>query len=389
MKVLVWNIQRFTDAKFREGSVKRGKWSPKKIKVDPGPVLNYMGQVFDGNGSAAWRPDVVAILEVLAPPGDELGVPLRANTSGAYGLIELLANIKAWTGNENWRLVPPLKCNPAKPEGMKWAQAEAVGVFYNRNTVSFDGPNRWIAGASQPVGTGEPEDYPDPWNTMDFTQGTQNAGIVDFYLPNGTPLTFPGDGNRHPFVVDFTELEDAHRTIRFGFVHTSPGFHTAGTRQFAHVQEMRQDGAGAPAISIFAGDFNVNDYQVSKRREAFRPLQNQRFWKAFTKAQQRSTHYRKLKKAKPNNWDDYLGHRLIDNFLVRHQDDANSGDTLDYPKAAINCTEGSPAPYVTTMQVDLADIVTYKNATQEFHYWQNFFHIRRCSDHVPTFLDIT
>jgi hypothetical protein len=391
MKVLVWNIEKFTDAKFRDASVTRGNFSRKRIRLDPQPVLDYMRQVFNGNGNLNRRPDVVAILEALAPSDDNLGTPLPANSPGADGLIELLANIKVWTGNNLWRLVPPLKCNPAKPPNVPWAQSEVVGVFYNSNTVSFDGPNQWIAGASQVPAAGlVAGNYPAPWNNPLVTLNTQNAGMVDFYLPTThRQLTFPGAGNRRPFVVDFTELGGLQRTIRFGFVHTSPGFHTAGTREFAHVQEMRQNGAGDPAISIFAGDFNVNDYKIAQRREAFRPLQNQGFLKAFTKNVQHSTHYRKLSTARPNNWYDYLGHRLIDNFLVRHKAGLAVGAVAGYPKAAVDCAEGWPAPYVTTMHITIANLLTYNNPTEAFRWWENFWHIRKCSDHLPTFMNIT
>jgi hypothetical protein len=80
---------------------------------------------------------------------------------------------------------------------------------------------------------------------------------------------------------------------------------------------------------------------------------------------------------------------LIDNFLVRLKGGA-AAPVAGYPKAAVNCAEGWPAPpYATTMNITIPNLLTYSNSIEAFRYWENFWHIRKCSDHVPTFLDIT
>jgi hypothetical protein len=388
VRVIVWNVQRFTDAKFRDGYVYRGNFKRRRVDFYAAEVLAYMQQIVTGNGTVAHRPDVIAILEVLAPTANNLGRPLPAGSGGADGLIELLGNIKVWTGNANWRLVPPLKCNPAAPAGMPWAQSEVVGVFYDSATIRFDGPNRWIAGTSQPVGAGVPGNYPAPWNVVGNTLNTTNAGMVRFFRANGTEIVFPGAANRRPFVVDLTEIA-ANRTIRFGFVHTSPGYHLAGTREMADVLQMRGNAAADPPITVFAGDFNVNEYNALDSGYAYAPLAGQNFVRAFSTANQRSTHYDEVSDVRPGPWNNYQEWKLLDTFLVRLKAGGAAAAVAGYAKAAVNCTLGWPVPYATTMNITIANLLTYNNAIEAFRWWENFWHIRKCSDHTPTFLNIT
>lgn len=389
MKVLVWNVQRFTDAKFRDGYVYRGNFRPRRVNFYAAQVLAYMQQIFTGNGTAAKRPDVIAILEVLAPSDNALGAPLPQGSGGADGLIELLGCIKGWTLNDDWRLVPPLKCNPAAPVGVPWAQSEVVGVFYDSNRVRFDGPNRWIAGASQPPGVAAAGNYPAPWNDPTLTLNTTNAAMVRFFTAGGVELEFPGAANRRPFVVDLTEIGPPPRTIRFGFVHTSPGFHIGGTREMANIRQMKGNAPADPPITVFAGDFNVNLYNAAERAYSYAPLLGEQFAGAFNTWNQRSTHYEETGDARPGTWPDYQEHKILDTFLARLKAGGSDVAVAHYPKAAVNCALGWPAPYTTTMNISIANLLTYNNAIEAFRWWENFWHIRKTSDHTPTFLNIT
>lgn len=389
MKVLVWNVQRFTDAKFRDGYVYRGNFKRRRVYFNAAEVLAYMRQIFTGNGTAAKRPDVIAILEVLAPTDSALGAPLAAGTGGADGLIELLGYIKAWTGNDDWRLVPPLKCNPAAPVGMQWAQSEVVGVFYDSNRIRFDGPNRWIAGASQPPAAGAAGHYPAPWDEDGYTLNTTNAGMVQFFTAAGVELEFPGAANRRPFVVDLTEIGPPARTIRFGFVHTSPGYHIGGTREMANIRQMKGNAVADPPLTVFAGDFNVNLYNAGDRAYSYAPLYGEQFVGAFNTWNQRSTHYEETGDARPGTWPNYQEYKLLDTFLVRRKAGGSAVAVAGYAKASVNCTLGWPAPYTTTMNISIANLATYDNPTEAFRWWENFWHIRKTSDHTPTFLNIT
>jgi hypothetical protein len=399
MKVLVWNIEKFTEARLNDGQViKGGPLSRgRKIFLPGDEVLAYMAMVFNGNGQATHVPEVIAILEVLAPKNLAHGALLPHDSPGGVGLVSLLRLIKSWTGNNDWRIVPPLKCNPPPPAaGTPWSQAEVVGVLYDSSRITFSGPNGWINNSSQARAAGlvpaiyDPLDPASPWHDAGITGATALAGQVKFYQAGGAELQFPKPGNRSPFMVDFTERHGKARTIRFGFIHTSPGFHEKGTQEFAKIREMRGDGGavvGDPPITVFAGDFNVNAHYPVSSIVSYGPLRDQGFLMMFSSADFRSTHYYPYTDATPGPWFSYQQQQLIDNFLVRHKNPAEVAGAA-YDKIVIDAAAGTPAPYATTMHFTMANLLTYSNSTQAFRYWENFWHIRKCSDHMPTLLDI-
>lgn len=391
VKVLVWNVEKFTEAKFHAKTITVGNFSRKRRVIDVAEQIAYMQSVFTGANNASHTPEVVAILEALAPKEQNLGDLLDRESNGAKGLVTLLNYIKQWTGNNNWRLVPPLKCNPAKPDDTPWAQSEVVGVFYDKNRVTFNGPNHWIHNQSQLPGAGPAGQY-DPgvasiWNNAAITDNTTLAGQVRFYDSNGTEILFPNEQNRRPFLVDFTENYGKNRKIRFAFMHTSPGFHMGGTQEMGKIRELTPTGVGDPTISVAAGDFNVDDYYPLASNLAYRPLYNRRFRKMLNINDDYSTHYFGKKEAKPDHWYTYQQDKLIDNFLVWHRT-KTAANSANYKKASVDAALGFPHPYVTTMHIPIANYPLYTNRIEAFRWWENFWHIRSASDHTPIFLDI-
>ncbi|MDT9726215.1 hypothetical protein DUZ99_14635 [Xylanibacillus composti] len=391
MKVLVWNVEKFTEAKFQAKVIITGNWSKKRLRLPIDELLAYMEMVFTGNGNASHTPEVIAILEALAPDNQDLGELLDRNSGGARGLVAMLNYIKQWTNNNNWRLVPPLKCNTQKPANTPWAQSEVVGVFYDTSRVTFNGPNAWINNQSQQPGAGAAAQYDagvnSIWNDAAITNSTTLAGQVRFYETNGNEILFPNDQNRRPFLVDFTEQYGNNRKIRMAFMHTSPGFHLGGTRSMGKIAELTPTGGTDPTISIAAGDFNVNDYHTNSANKAYRPLSNRRFRKMLKKNEDYSTHYYRKRDAKPDTWDTYQQHMLIDNFLVWHRT-KTAANQATYEKASVDAALGFPNPYVSTMNIPIANYPNYTNPVEAFRWWENFWHIRKASDHTPIFLDI-
>ncbi len=406
MKIMVWNIERFTESRldhfteYRSGAL---TYKRRRIYHDRQNVRDYMQQVFTGNSVAAWVPHVAAILEVQAPWYQGLGAALADDSPGANGLIRLLDLIKTWTGNDNWRLVPPLKSNPELVIGQRGAAHEAIGVFYDKDEVRFTGPYRWIGGQSQPATSGIAARYPAPWRDVATTDNTRRAGIARYFTAAGVEITFPNNCHRRPFTVDFTERDGFQRDIRCCFLHTSPGYAYNGTRALGVTRELRDDAVGGPDLTVIAGDFNINDYQARICRQAFRPLTRRNFRQMFTRQNVDSTHYQVRAKATPYTrgrrdrrgnkglydgpWG-YLERKVIDNFLIRNRNGA-----LPVPaavrRAAMDAVYGYPdPPYAKTMNIAWDDYQIYTNAVAAFRWWENFYHIRHTSDHTPTFLEI-
>jgi len=395
MNIAIWNIEKFTDARLLDQIITTDTLFGGRTttKYDRAPLLAYMQEVFTGNNTLAFMPEVFAVLEVLVDTNLALGAPPKKGGSGANGLLELLKLIKKWTKNDSWHLVPPLKRNPVAVKGVKTAQSEVVGVFYDKSEVKFRGPYAWIAGQSQAPGAGASAAYPHPWNKADITDGTKLAGQVRYYDSTRTEITFPSLNHRRPFLVDFDELKGSQRHIRCAFMHTSPGFHIGGTQAMAEIDELSGDAVGDPDICVCGGDFNVNDYSTAVATKSYKPLYSKRYKKVLTPKVNHSTHYYPKRKAKPSNRFEYMQEELIDNFLVRYRT-KTAAKKAKYSGYSIDIVYPSPAPpFIPTLQDKLSRYPKFKKGDKPgpaalFRQWENFFHIRRCSDHTAIFLTI-
>jgi len=394
MKILIWNVKNFTISRLTTTQVKKeGKFTTQKVAIYPANVLAYFQEVFTGGAANAFQPEVIALLEVLTG-NDPLGTLLPADSTGAQGLFRLLKLTKQWTANTNWRLVPPLKMNPDKPLGndQRWAQNEVVGVLYDSTRVTFEGPNNWHAGQSQPppaVG----ELYggaTSPWRKAKITGATTKAGIVDFYDKDTHAIEFDDYHHRHPFLIDMKETYGTQRLVRMALMHTSPGYAEGGTREMAKITQLTP--APPPRVVVCGGDFNVNDWNTASARYSYKPLQDVRFRKQLKMKDDFSTHYRPPPEAEPKNWTGYLQHQLIDNFLIRWQT-TTEANKAKYNKATVDVVTPFPdPPYRTTMAIPLTGFAAFTGQdpgpVARFRQWPNFWHVRYTSDHTPIYLDI-
>lgn len=387
MKIMVWNIEQFTQAKLDDYlTYTEGYLTHKRRRIE-NPAYDrlwYMEHVFNAFNNVAYTPDVIAVLEVKAEPALNLGDVLGATYTN--GVINLLNYIKAWTGNANWLAVPPLKCNPQHDPLLVNVAQEAVAVFYNSATVTFEGPD--LRGAA----------YPAPWNGAAVSGGTLRSGRVNHVNGAGAPVHFPTNRHRNPFLVDFRERHGAARRVRCLFIHTSPGLHAQATRNIADIASMIPPAppvpAGTPDYYVACGDFNVNDWTIQASHghwNPYAPLEALNYRKQLG-TPNRSTHFYRKPEAIPTtvNPYGYMQREVIDNFLVRK----TAGAIPAYNSASINCVNGSPAPWGHAMGQALAVIqaivagpgVPGRIAT--FRQWQNFWCIAATSDHAPIWLNI-
>lgn len=393
MKIMVWNIEKFTDMKFQDYDRVRVDdltRKRKQIHYDANDRLYYMMQVFSASGNPANTPDVVAVLETMCDHGTPLGQPMPLLESS--GVTDLLTHIQFWTGNANWRVVPPLKCNPPRPlhYAHKWPAQEVVAVFYDSTTVSFEGPDTRPA-AVAPF-------YPAPWDQAAITNATNRQGRVNHVNAMGAPVTFPNNGNRRPFMVDFREIGGAARLVRCLFIHTSPqhgvaGAHVTGTAAIANIRDMNPatNATAAPDYYVACGDFNVNENIVAESAAAYAPLTAINYTKMLTIPGTASTHFRRKPKAQPLNPAKgpppfgYMKRAVIDNLLVCR---AAGPPAPAYVANVINCVTGAPGPWQTAMGTAFGVITAGPHAVATFRQWANFWCISATSDHAPIYLQI-
>lgn len=404
MKIMVWNIEKFTQAKFEDHeyypTANLGRKRKRQYNAGYDRVF-YMRRVVNAWGSAADRPDVIAIVETMINRDTALGRPM--NQLDSSGVLQFLTLIKAATGNNAWRVVPPIKCNPPKPalHVGKWAAQEAVAVFYNTHTVTFAGPDHWTAaGIQRPGGGGAPVAYPNPWHTGTITGATTRAGRVAHTDTAGNEVLFPAAMNRRPFMVDFREVGGAARLFRCLFIHTSPahgpaGTHVTGTTAVADIADMdpAHNTTAAPDYYVACGDFNVNDYWMHETNAAYPPLTALNYRRMLRTANTDSTHYLRDHEADPLNAPfSYQQVQIIDNFFVLRHPGPQPG-LATYTKVSIDSVEGAPAPWDSVMGQDLNTINAigpgiYPGPTATFRQWANFWSIVSTSDHLPIYLRI-
>lgn len=404
MKIMVWNIEKFTDKKFQDYKPKQKGTLGKRRRLTPLDTtwrLDYMRGIFNSNNNAGLIPDIIAVVETMVDDYSGLGQPM--SIFSADGVLQLLNLIKLTTNNQNWRVVPPIKCNPPKPifHAGKWAAQEAVATFYNTDTVLFEGPDYWNGHAIQRAPINPAQAYHAPWDDPNVTGGTGRAGRIAHTDANGAQVLFPADMNRRPFMVDFREAGGARRLFRCLFVHTSPqrgptGTHITGTTAIARIADMdpANNQTGAPDVYVACGDFNVNDYYAHERIVAYPALSRLNYKIILRTTNTDSTHYRRKDDATPQAAPFSYQHReIIDNFFVLHEPGPQPS-IAGYRRTSIDSVEGLPPPWVTAMHQDLATINAIVPAyrvpgpTATFHQWENFWCIIATSDHLPIYVRI-
>lgn len=388
MKIMVWNIEKFTNNKLEDAAPllpvrrKRSRSQVEQEAYDYGRRL-YLQQALTANNEPDFQPDVIAILEAMAGKRTSLGHPMKQVNSS--GVLNLLRYIKWWSRNKAWRMVPPLKCNPAQARRRyysieRYPAHEVVAVYYNSNLVSFEGPGS------------RSKDYPEPWNGSGITGNTRKAGRVHHVDTAGKAVKFPRNQNRRPFMVDFKEKYGGERLVRTLFIHTSPTSANWATYYVGTIADMnpKSNTTGTPDFYVAGGDFNVDEWYISggtRRWNPYDSLETKGYVKQFGTAA-RSTHFCRRGHAFPSiaNPYGYMQKTVIDNFLINNA--TNSTDP-DYTALVVNTVAGRPPPWTTSMESTLEEIMAWdKYKKIIFNEGGNFPHVPGTSDHAPVYLNI-
>lgn len=380
MNLQVWNILKFTVKKFGNYVYRTGGFAPRTYRFDAVFRQDYMQHAIGWYSETT--PDVFVILEAQCDRDTNLGDPMPMNS--AAGITMMLDYLKGWD-TDDWRVVPPLKCNPAHVDGGDNVAHEVVAVFYRADRFQLTGP------LARPAGG-----WPAPWDDDDITGNPATSGQVRFYTAAGAEIDFPDNYHRRPFMVDLQERAGRGRLFRLLFSHTSPGFHVGGTQAIAEIRELQVNGNGQPDVFVSAGDFNVNARNAHGAAAGFQPLANIGFDRIFSDRNAIST----ITKPKvgaypldpagafPRFPDGYLQDKILDNFLLRYN--TNYRWTKRPIEAFVyDPVRGFPNNYGTTMDQTLNDIAALPmRSIATFREWQNFWSIRATSDHLSTYMAI-
>jgi hypothetical protein len=274
-RILYWNLSNFTRSKiFREDP-------PLEYQQSIDRLNHMLNQVIAPN-----PPDLFVLVEAYARVREVglQGVALRDDSPVAFGLLLLLDEIRARLGNQ-WCLVPPLNIG-------NFGYREAVGVFYNAQTMQFAGP--WIlcrlappddvtlSRPPTPANVAGVRNYvtdwrdamPNPNNPLQALQLNRTwtpGGGVNInewqsaaqwaYQSGGQQMRFPDADSRPPFHTDFLEVGTG-RGIRLFAVHTSPASAADATRQIGAIPEV--NAFPANTITVVVGDFNVDSFNMNE-----------------------------------------------------------------------------------------------------------------------------
>jgi hypothetical protein len=370
MRVMVWNINRFTD-----NSLNRNM---------PYNEAYITGTVF------AQALDLFIIVEVQSSQGLRGAV---IGGGGATGSLALLATLRNIAGNNNWCLVPPLKL----VQGIIGQNyTEGISVFYNSAALTFTGPYFWDSnqGIATAANAGTP--YPNPWNTTLPLPADNHAGKVDFVrYDNNAVLEFPNATDRRPFQTNFTEVGGAARTIKLFSVHLPPDQARAADAmgQLALIADIRN--VAANEIVLVAGDFNFNLAQLGQTHlndVRFFSLVNQFLPVQFNLAAG-PTRIEEINSATmaggPPGYG-YLLPQYLDNIFVRY----GGGLPPPHNPLVINRVVGT-GPYGADMANTIPTILAMGglNPAQQLALFRqplNYGHIAHfggVSDHLPLVMD--
>jgi hypothetical protein len=353
VKILAWNIQFFTKRRVEDDS-----GTDEEAKVE-NFLRTLANSLYITSTVRQAAPDVFVIVEPQASQGT---VGALARGGGPDGLLYVLSQLRAYTQDTDWRLVPPQLLNPKDDLGSR-TYTECIGVFWNDTTMKFTGPWVWTASGARAVGT--PVAYDDPWKAA-VPDGTTAAGQCLFANGNGGYLQFPGNLNRRPFYTTFTERA-TNRTLKLYSVHTSPSTAGDAVAQMIDIQGMT---AGASEITVVTGDFNVDLNKGGTAFEQLRGLSNVQslaLIKTPPKASFLATTYQatRFKPRKEAIWNAYLTKQALDYALVGYGTGARMPSTFQPTVAVVDRVAGTPSPPFDTDMEDALSVYPTIEPTQQ------------------------
>jgi len=275
-KILVWNIQQFSDNKFfstsRKRSEKHGQETDQQAALRRRQVLERV--------LLATEPHIFVVIEVST--GENWPTTVLGTTTGGFHGCNRLLNYLRYQANpairaDDWRLVPLLTIGTG-------GKTESMGVFYRGQLAGggqryFTGPNIWTGIESlSPEPARVPQEYPPHMqyfvvplgeNVRTIPAGAlHNAGLhenlvaarVDHFLLSGADRNL--HGYREPYMVTFSETDAAGHVTRdltlFG-IHSPP--QKALAQAFINIVAQLDDvksALGANETRVICGDFNLN-----------------------------------------------------------------------------------------------------------------------------------
>jgi hypothetical protein len=372
MKVLIWNIQFFALNKIDD---------PTKAPV--GQENKKRQREFILSTVLAADPDVFVVLEPRCGQGQIGGV---AEGQGPQALVLLHGFLAAQ--NPNWLLVPPLRVND--PVSDQATYTEAVGVFWRKDKVTFNGPLSLA-----------PQSYPEPWDKLsDHSQYL--AEVPQSETDSAEARRIGGVSYRQPYITDFAE---GARRVRLVSVHLPPknSKNRGAINQLARIAKVDVVGNGNPDVILIAGDLNLN---IGTRGDvAQRSLVNGircldlgvnypegKFLIPYPRTPQAapdtdaSSTLKPVSKAKLG---DYTGRNLYDYGLAYYKGNPHPpGPTYSAvaadPVQGVGAVAGAGNPLKAFPSALLEIPVTEAN----FGADQNYKHVRDTSDHMPVLMEV-
>ncbi|AIK95630.1 hypothetical protein [Candidatus Odyssella acanthamoebae] len=259
-RIVFWNLLKFTMKRIND---------PKNVAASAA-ALNNILNVFKKN-----TPDIFALIELPCGKGGKQG-ELVGKGSAYQGALQLLKQLNALPGAPVWDLVPPIVTGAG-------GRREGIVVFFNKNTVQFQGPWKFDGTTTRdptsPLPPGGWKDYSAThWKIPGGTTVKKWGGQWEFIKTGkkGEILEFPTAGERRPWLTRFQELKGGKRTIdviafHAPFTQASPvnaAISLIGTSSIAPPFNTPM----AVDVCVLGGDFNVDANDNTKRAEAYGPL---------------------------------------------------------------------------------------------------------------------
>jgi hypothetical protein len=390
-KLMMWNIQFFTDNKIADQSGN-----------DFVAMLNSAFRSFLNKEyivSTARNADIFVVIEVQSSRG-ELGTLIGGG--GALGVLLLLQHLRA--ENPNWCLVPPPRLVGLTETGERSNYTEGIAVFFRSDKLAFGGPYCWPKAdrkggfekrAVCPPPDGDPRPiwgpYPDPWANA-LPPNNYFAAQYE-YFPNteeySNELLFLDSNKRRPLCTRFLERGGDERVITIVSTHPSP---TVDTKQAVmRLMDIREVGpTGRPRVVVLGGDINIDVFDESNNAVfwAF-DLYDVRYKQQFG-PDQGGTLILPARSTGVNGTPTTYRRRLgLDNMFTRY-------DQLEPPASSnalvIDRVTGV-AGYSRSMIETIAHITTNYplDVNGRFQLAMNYGHIAHVpgvSDHLPIVIDL-
>lgn len=387
MRLLFWNIQRFSINKMNPSSPANGGPPPMDEVVQTTWRACHINGVI-----AKVQPDIIAIVEAQSDRGF-LGTLQEGN--GKTALLELLASLRIL--NRAWCLVPPLKMVGSVTVT---GYTEVVAVFFRSDTIDFVGPYVWpqaapAIGPKVPVpATGAMGgDYPPEWQQA-LPANNRFAGQFRFFdATTNSEIKFVDDSGRRPFHTVFVEKnQPTNRTFRIVFSHPTPNPDAkVCLARLTALAELDASKQTPNEVHVLAGDFNIDiranlkpvvatylKFIATEFTFLFPPTAGSTLYQNTTMAT--TTSYRR--------------NEALDNILVRYHKTAtppaHNADIVDRVAATPPFISGDMMRSLSSLQNDprFADDNARQAAFREF---VNFGHIGPTdgvSDHLAIYADL-